>query len=48
MADYKIVFRADETSSDHATLLWEPPCPAMLAAVQVSRNVQTSEAYLQV
>ena len=48
MADYKVVFRADETSSDHAALLWEPPCPAMLAAVQVSRNVQTSEAYLQV
>ena len=48
MADYKVVFRADEASTGDAALLWEPTCPAMLTAVQVSRNVQTSEAYLQV
>ena len=48
MADYKVVFRADDTSTGDAALLWEPSCPAMLTAVQVSRNVQTSEAYLQV
>ena len=48
MAGYKVVFRADESSTGDGALLWEPSCPAMLLAVQISRNVETSEAYLQV
>ena len=47
MADYKVVFRADRTDGPEK-VLWEPGCPIALEAVQVSRNVQTSEAYLQI
>ena len=48
MADYKVVFRSDESTTGQHSLKWEPTCPALLTAVQVSRNTQTSEAYLQI
>ncbi len=43
MADYKVVYRAAG-----ADVPWEPGCPVALTAVQVSRNTETSEAWLQV
>ena len=42
MADYKIIHRAEG-----AEIPWEPGCPVALTAVQVSRNTETSEAWLQ-
>ena len=47
MANYKVIFRADRTGSAEK-LLWEPGCPIAFEAVQVSRNVETSQAFLQV
>lgn len=48
MAEYKVVFRADsETEGAHA-LTWEPRCPALVTAIQVSRNVENADTYLQV
>jgi hypothetical protein len=42
MADYKVIHRAEG-----AEIPWEPGCPVALTAVQVSRNTETSEAWLQ-
>ncbi len=42
MANYKVVFRTEQEE-----IPWEPGCPIMFTAIQVSRNVETSEAYLQ-
>lgn len=47
MGNYKVVFR-DDGSGDSSLLKWEPGCPAMVTVVQVARNVDTSEAYLQI
>lgn len=47
MGNYKVVFR-DDGSGDSSLLKWEPGCPAMITVVQVARNVDTSEAYLQI
>lgn len=47
MAEYKVVFRADLATAEQHDLRWEPLCPVMVTVVQVSRNVQTSQAYLQ-
>ena len=48
MADYKVVFRSDGTTNGEHRLLWSPKSPALLTAVQVSRNTQTATAFLQV
>lgn len=48
MADYKVIFRSDETTVGEHRILWEPGCPVLFSAIQVSRNTQTSEAYLQI
>lgn len=46
MANYKIIFKA--TSNGPGVLThWEPGCPLLIDAVQVSRNTQTGAAYLQ-
>ena len=47
MGNYKVVFR-DDGSGDSSLLKWEPGCPAMVTVAQVARNVDTSEAYLQI
>lgn len=47
MGNYKVVFR-DDGSGNSSLLKWEPGCPAMVTVVQVARNVDTSEAYLQI
>ena len=47
MSDYKVIFKAvAQTEGGHA-LTWEPGCPALFTAVQVSRNTSTSAAFLQ-
>lgn len=48
MPDYKVVFRTDETVDGDYGLTWEPPCPVAITAIQISRNVETSEAFLQI
>ena len=40
MANYKIIFKDEKCP-------WEAGCPVLITAVQVSRNTETSEAYLQ-
>lgn len=48
MSEYKIVFRKDrESASEEDRPTWEKGCPVFFEAVQVSRNVETGEAYLQ-
>ena len=48
MAEYKIIFKADlKTEGDNA-LTWEPGCPALVTAIQISRDTETSATYLQV
>ena len=48
MAEYKIIFKTDlKTEGDNA-LTWEPGRPALITAIQVSRNTETSATYLQV
>ncbi len=42
MADYKVIHRAEG-----AEIPWEPGCPVALTAMQVSRNTETSECWLQ-
>ena len=45
MANYKVIYKA---SSDESRLEWESGCPIQLTAIQISRNTESSEAYLQV
>lgn len=47
MSDYKVVFREDSQSDNAIGIMWEENCPILIEAIQVSRNVQTGEAYLQ-
>ena len=48
MAEYKIIFKADQETEGDNALTWEPGCPALVTAIQVSRNTETSATYLQV
>lgn len=47
-AKYKIIFREESRSSGDSPLKWEPESPLAMSAVQISRNTETSESYLQV
>lgn len=42
MADYKVIHKAQG-----AEIAWEPGCPVVVTALQVSRNTRTSECWLQ-
>lgn len=42
MADYKVIHKAQGEG-----IPWEPGCPVMITALQVSRNTETSECWLQ-
>lgn len=48
MSEYKIVFRntSDGPEPENQTK-WEPGCPLLFEAVQVSRNTKTGQAFLQ-
>lgn len=46
MANYKVVFRSDNQSTPGAPG-WEPGCPLLINTVQVSRNTETGQCYLQ-
>lgn len=46
MADYKIIYRMDAASAEHPRR-WERGCPLLVEAVQISRNVESGEAFLQ-
>lgn len=46
MANFKVVFRSDNQGKN-ASPGWEPGCPLVVNAVQVSRNTDTGQCYLQ-
>ena len=46
MANFKVIFRSDNRSAD-VSPGWEPGCPLLVNAVQVSRNTDTGQCYLQ-
>ena len=46
MANFKVVFRSDNQGADTSPGL-EPGCPLLVNAVQVSRNTDTGQCYLQ-
>ncbi len=46
MANFKVVFRSDNQGADTAPG-WEPGCPLLINAVQVSRNTDTGQCFLQ-
>lgn len=46
MANYKVVFRSDNQSAAGAPG-WEPGCPLLINAMQVSRNTDSGQCYLQ-
>lgn len=48
MSDFKVVYRADDTGETNRAPQWEPGCPVLVTAVQVSRHTITSNTYLQV
>ncbi len=45
MANYKVILRQSVDQDDN---FWEPGCPLIVETLQVSRNTETGEAYLQV
>lgn len=47
MADFKVVHRVDASSKGELGLTWEASCPLLFEAMQISRNTNTGEAYLQ-
>lgn len=48
MSSYKVVFRSDlEKQGDSCPIRWEEGCPIVFEAVQVSRNTENGEAFLQ-
>lgn len=47
MADFKIAYRIDAATGPEGDLTWEEGCPLLIEAIQVSRDVDTGEAYLQ-
>lgn len=44
---YKVIFRSDVSTQGPAALAWEAGCPVRVAAIQVSRDTQTGQAFLQ-
>ena len=46
MANFKVVFRSDNQGAGTSPG-WEPGCPLLVNAVQVSRNTDTGQCYLQ-
>lgn len=46
MSGFKIVYRIDPTD-DTPEITWEEGCPLLLDALQIARNTDTGEAYIQ-
>jgi TolA-binding protein len=46
MANYKVVFHKD-LEKDRGSMSWEPWCPVLVEAVQVSRDTDSGNAFLQ-
>lgn len=47
MSMYKVVFRADRTEGSQNQIAWEPGCPLIFDAAQISRHIETGAAFLQ-
>lgn len=45
MANYKVVFK---NSLEDGNILWEQGCPLVFEAIQVARNTDTAQSYLQI
>lgn len=46
MSGFKVVYRIDSTD-DTPEITWEEGCPLLLDALQIARNTDTGEAYIQ-
>lgn len=46
MSGFKVVYRIDPTD-DTPEITWEEGCPLLLDALQIARNTDTGEAYIQ-
>lgn len=46
MSGFKVVYRIDPTD-DTPEITWEEGCPLLLDALQIARNTDTGEAYVQ-
>ena len=46
MSGFKVVYRIDSTD-DTPEITWEEGCPLLLDALQIARNTDTGEAYVQ-
>lgn len=44
---YKVVFRTSRSDGAGRALTWEAGCPLLFEAIQIARNVETGEAFLQ-
>lgn len=47
MEEFKIVYRVDTTCDTDDHITWEPECPLLFEAIQISRNTRTGQAFLQ-
>lgn len=47
MANFKVIYRVDTSSKGDDALTWETGCPLLFEAIQISRNTETGDAYLQ-
>lgn len=47
MANFKVIYRVDASSKGDDALTWETGCPLMFEAIQISRNTETGDTYLQ-
>lgn len=48
MSEYKVVFRAAAQEPPNSSLItWDPGCPLVLEAIQISRHTETAQTFLQ-
>lgn len=47
MANFKVICRVDTSSKGDDALIWEAGCPLLFEAIQISRDTEAGDAYLQ-
>lgn len=48
MTEYKVIYRSDKKTEGTKALTWEQGCPIFVEAIQVSRDVEKGDAFLQI
>lgn len=48
MTEYKVIYRSDKKTEGAKALTWEQGSPIFVEAIQVSRDVEKSDAFLQI